>query len=106
MSTPTLPDTDTDVDVEVTVTDEADPVPAPARRRRLRRRRRRTWRTSRFAYALVAPAVFFMVLVHVLLAGGGVLLSFKKLQTFTFSQLYGAPGGGLPDIPPAPFRAR
>jgi multiple sugar transport system permease protein len=90
MSTPTI----TDIDVEVAITDRPDP--APARRLRGRRpRRRRTWRTSRFAYALVAPAVLFMVLVHLLPAIGGLVLSFKNLNTFTFSQLYGAPWAGL-----------
>jgi multiple sugar transport system permease protein len=93
MSAPTL----TDIDLDVTVTDEPDPAPAPAplRGRRTRRKRRRTWRTSRFAYALVAPAVCFMVLVHVLPAAGGLVLSFKNLNTFTFSQLYAAPWAGL-----------
>ena len=96
MSTPTL----TDIDVEVTVTDRPDPAPRPrgpgrlARRRR-GRRRRRTWRTNRFVYALIAPAVVFMVLVHLLPAIGGLILSFKNLNTFTFSQLYGAPWAGL-----------
>jgi multiple sugar transport system permease protein len=93
MSTPTL----TDIDVEVTVTDRPDPAPsAPGGLRRRRSRRpRRTWRTNRFAYALVAPAIFFMVLVHLLPAAGGIVLSFKNLNTFTFSQLYGAPWAGL-----------
>jgi multiple sugar transport system permease protein len=92
MSTPTL----TDIDVDVTVTDRPDPAPAPAGMRRRRSRRpRRTWRSNRFAYALVAPAVCFMVLVHILPAAGGILLSFKNLNTFTFSQLYGAPWAGL-----------
>jgi multiple sugar transport system permease protein len=92
MSTPTI----TDIDVEVAITDRPDPAPPPARGSRGRRaRRRRTWRTSRFAYALVAPAVLFMVLVHVLPAIGGLVLSLKNLNTFTFSQLYGAPWAGL-----------
>jgi multiple sugar transport system permease protein len=95
MSTPTL----TDIDVQVTVTDRPDPAPpqgsGPLARRRRGRGRRRTWRTSRFAYALIAPAVVFMVLVHLLPAIGGLILSFKNLNTFTFSQLYGAPWAGL-----------
>jgi multiple sugar transport system permease protein len=91
MSTPTL----TDIDVDVTITGEPDRTPARSRGRRSRRGRRRTWRSNWFAYALVAPAVFFMVLVHVLPAAGGILLSFKNLNTFTFAQLYGAPWAGL-----------
>ena len=94
MTTPTL----TDTDVEVSVTDRPDPTPPPVgplRGRRSRRPSRRTWRRSRFAYALVAPAIVFMVLVHLLPAIGGLVLSFKNLNTFTFSQLYGAPWAGL-----------
>jgi len=36
-----------------------------------------------------------MVLVHILPMLGGFYLSFKKLNTFTFSQLWGAPWNGL-----------
>ena len=78
----------------MTVTDRPDP-PRASVPRRGRRTPRRTWRRSRFAYALVAPAVVFMVLVHLLPAIGGLILSFKNLNTFTFSQLYGAPWNGL-----------
>jgi multiple sugar transport system permease protein len=76
------------------------PSPAPAKRpgargagpapRRRRRRRRNT-----FAYALIAPAAVFMLLVHILPMLGGVLLSFKNLNTFTFHELFGAPWTGL-----------
>jgi multiple sugar transport system permease protein len=55
------------------------------------RRRRINW----FAYGLVAPAVAFMVLVHLLPTAGGVLLSFKRLNTFTFGRLFDAPWTGL-----------
>src|SRR3954464_6923079 len=55
------------------------------------RRRRINW----FAYGLVAPAVAFMVLVHLLPTAGGVLLSFKRLNTFTFSRLFDAPWTGF-----------
>src|SRR3954464_2230110 len=55
------------------------------------RRRRINW----FAYGLVAPAVTFMVLVHLLPTAGGVLLSFKRLNTFTFARLFNAPWDGL-----------
>ena len=49
----------------------------------------------RLAYGLIAPAVVFMVLVHLVPTAGGVLLSLKNLNTFTFSQLFGAPWNGL-----------
>src|SRR5690349_11751115 len=62
----------------------------PPRRRRSAARAR-----SRFAYWLIAPAVVFMVLVHLIPAAGGFLLSFKRLNTFTFSRLFDAPWAGL-----------
>jgi multiple sugar transport system permease protein len=49
----------------------------------------------RLAYWLIAPAVVFMVLVHVIPTLGGLALSFKNLNTFTFSRLFGAPWNGL-----------
>jgi len=49
----------------------------------------------RLAYALIAPAAVFMLLVHVIPALAGLVLSFKDLNTFTFSQLFGAPWNGL-----------
>ena len=51
------------------------------------RRRRRNW----FVYGLIAPAVAFMVLVHLVPTAGGVVLSFKRLNTFTFARLFDAP---------------
>jgi multiple sugar transport system permease protein len=69
--------------------------PAPLRRRPPVRPSRLRWRRHRLAYALIAPAVVFMVLVHILPMLGGFYLSFKKLNTFTFSQLWGAPWNGL-----------
>jgi multiple sugar transport system permease protein len=75
------------------------PAPAPAaptrRRRPTVRPPRLRWRRHRLAYALIAPAVVFMVLVHLLPMLGGFYLSFKKLNTFTFAQLWGAPWNGL-----------
>ena len=56
---------------------------------------RRRSQSRRFAYALIAPAVLFMVVVHLLPMLGGVYLSFKDLNTFTFSELFGAPWNGL-----------
>jgi multiple sugar transport system permease protein len=43
----------------------------------------------------VAPAVVFMVLVHLLPMLGGVYLSFKNLNTFTFARLFDAPWAGF-----------
>ena len=36
-----------------------------------------------------------MVLIHVLPAIGGLVLSFKKFNIFTFHELFGAPWNGL-----------
>ncbi len=65
--------------------------PRDARPPRRRRRRSR----NRLAYALIAPAVAFMVVVHLLPTAGGFLLSFKNLNTFTFARLFAAPWAGL-----------
>jgi multiple sugar transport system permease protein len=48
-----------------------------------------------FVLGLVLPAVVFMVLVHLLPMAGGFYLSFKNLNTFTFSRLFDAPWAGL-----------
>jgi multiple sugar transport system permease protein len=71
----------------------AAPPASPSGRRRRRRGRRDDGR--RLAYWLIAPALVFMVLVHVIPSAAGVALSFKNLNTFTFSQLFGAPWNGL-----------
>ena len=55
----------------------------------LRRSRRR------LIAALVAPAVLFMTLVHLLPTLGGFYLSFKNLNLFTFNQLFDAPWAGV-----------
>ena len=55
----------------------------------------RGWRRQRFAYALVAPAVAFMVLVHLVPMGAGVYLGFLQLNTFTLALLFDAPWVGL-----------
>jgi multiple sugar transport system permease protein len=68
----------------------------PERDARPPRRRRSAARSrTRFAYWLIAPAAVFMVLVHLIPAAGGFLLSFKRLNTFTFSRLFDAPWAGL-----------
>src|SRR3954469_1629531 len=53
------------------------------------------WSRPRFAYWLIAPAITFMVLVHLLPTIGGFVLSFKRLNTFTFARLFDAPWAGL-----------
>ena len=50
---------------------------------------------TRLPYALIAPAVIFMIIVHLLPIGGGVVLSLKELTSFTFRQLFSAPWNGL-----------
>jgi multiple sugar transport system permease protein len=64
-------------------------VEPPRRRGSLRGSRRR------FIAALVAPALLFMVLVHLLPTAGGFYLSFKNLNLFTFNLLFDAPWAGL-----------
>jgi multiple sugar transport system permease protein len=59
------------------------------------RRRRRRSDGRRLAYLLIAPALTFMVLVHLIPSAAGIALSFKNLNTFTFSQLFAAPWNGL-----------
>jgi multiple sugar transport system permease protein len=62
-----------------------------------RRRRPTTLRRSRarLVALLVTPALVLMLLVHLLPMAGGVYLSFKNLNTFTFAQLFDAPWAGL-----------
>ena len=62
---------------------------------RLRRRVGAAAARRRFALALIAPAALFMLLVHGLPTLGGLWLSSKELNTFTFAQLFGAPSAGL-----------
>jgi multiple sugar transport system permease protein len=50
---------------------------------------------ARFAYWLIAPAVAFMVLVHLIPTAAGAFLSFLNLNTFTFQRLFSAPWAGL-----------
>jgi multiple sugar transport system permease protein len=67
-------------------------MPEPPERRggsSLRRSRRR------LIIGLITPAVILMVLVHLLPMLGGVFLSFKNLNVFTFRQLFDAPWNGL-----------
>jgi multiple sugar transport system permease protein len=82
MSTPTLQPA---IDAEVTSTR------APLRPRRRNGRARR----NRLPYWLIAPALILMVFVHVLPAIGGLVLSLKKFNIFTFRELFGAPWNGI-----------
>jgi multiple sugar transport system permease protein len=56
---------------------------------------KRRGRRNRLPFWLIAPALVVMVLVHVLPAIGGIVLSFKKFNLFTFRELFGAPWNGL-----------
>ena len=71
------------------------PPPAGAPREPAKPRRFARWRRDRFAYALIAPAVLVMVLIHLLPTAGGVVLAFKNVNTFTFRKLFGAPWTGF-----------
>ena len=60
------------------------------------RPRRRSGLSQRgLAYVLIAPAVAFMVIVHLVPTAAGAVLSFKDLNTFTFARLFDAPWAGL-----------
>ena len=83
--------------VEPTTSKVVGSDPAPRRRRTLRSSQRR------LVAGLVAPAVIFMVLVHLLPAAGGLYLSFKDLNLFTFSRLFDAPWAGLDNYRAALF---
>lgn len=85
-----------------TTTDEIDEAAAepsgdaPSRRRRRSRRRDiPKLERTRLPYGLVAPAVTFMVLIHILPMIAGWVLSLKRLNTFTFARLFSAPWTGL-----------
>jgi multiple sugar transport system permease protein len=62
-------------------------LPAPRRRRRSR--------YERFAWALIAPAAAFMLIVHVIPSLAGLFTSTLNLNTFTLRDLFGAPSAGL-----------
>jgi multiple sugar transport system permease protein len=82
------------------VSQTLEPSPETTRPRELPSRGRPPRRSAarartRLAYWLIAPAVAFMLLVHVLPTIGGFVLSFKRLNTFTFARLFDAPWAGL-----------
>jgi multiple sugar transport system permease protein len=66
------------------------PEPPEGRRHSSLHRSRR-----RLIIGLITPAVILMLLVHLLPMVGGVYLSFKNLNVFTFRQLFDAPWNGL-----------
>jgi len=66
------------------------PEPEGGRRGSSLRRSRR-----RLIIGLITPAVVLMLLVHLLPMLGGVYLSFKNLNIFTFRQLFDAPWAGF-----------
>jgi multiple sugar transport system permease protein len=70
---------------------KARPLTRPSRRLRLAN----SWRRNRFAYALVTPAVLFMVVVHLVPTAAGVYVAFLDFNLFTFHLLFRAPFVGL-----------
>jgi multiple sugar transport system permease protein len=82
MSTPTL-----QPEVSAEVTQRRVPRSPQGRQGRPRR--------NRLPYALIAPALVLMILVHLLPGIGGLVLSLKKFNLFTFRELFGAPWNGL-----------
>jgi multiple sugar transport system permease protein len=79
--------------VSQTLEETTEPRAIEARGRAPRRSAARS--RTRLAYWLIAPAVVFMVLVHLLPTIGGFVLSFKRLNTFTFARLFDAPWAGF-----------
>jgi multiple sugar transport system permease protein len=82
LSTPTL-------DRPGTVDTGPPAPPRPGRRRPTRHR------YQRFAVALIAPAIAFMLVVHVIPSLAGVFTSLLDLNTFTIDELFGAPFTGV-----------
>jgi multiple sugar transport system permease protein len=77
------------------------PVARVSRRLRLAR----SWRRNRFAYALVAPAAFFMLVVHLAPTAAGVYVAFLDVNLFTFHLLFRAPFVGLDNFRSILFEA-
>ena len=84
-----LPETEAAAPPRVTATPAPPQASPPPDGRKLRRRR------NRFAWALITPALVFMLLVHVIPTLMGFYVSFLRLNTFTLPQLFGAPWYGL-----------
>jgi multiple sugar transport system permease protein len=77
------------------------PVARASRRLRLAR----SWRRNRFAYALVAPAAFFMLVVHIAPTAAGIYVAFLDVNLFTFHLLFRAPFVGLENFRSILFEA-
>jgi multiple sugar transport system permease protein len=77
------------------------PVARASRRLRLAR----SWRRHRFAYALVAPAALFMLVVHIVPTAAGIYLAFLDVNLFTFYLLFRAPFVGLDNFRDILFEA-
>src|SRR6201999_212303 len=69
--------------------------PPAGRPPRPRKRRRRKSSQRRFAWAMIAPAAIFMILIHLIPTAGGIYVSLLKINVFTLSKLFGAPNIGL-----------
>jgi multiple sugar transport system permease protein len=63
-------------------------MPAPLSRDMTRRR-------NLFPYLMIAPAVVFILVVHVIPTGAGAYLALLKINIFTYSKLWHAPFVGL-----------
>jgi multiple sugar transport system permease protein len=82
----------------------ADPVTLPAQLS-WRSRIARSWRRQRFPLLLIAPAIAFMILVHLVPTAAGIYLAFLQLDTFTFYLLFDAPWVGLDNFRDILFEA-
>ncbi|WP_374712909.1 carbohydrate ABC transporter permease [Symbiobacterium terraclitae] len=60
-----------------------------------RHRRAGSWRNNRLAYAMVAPAFLFMLMVHLVPMLQGIAMSFLQLNQFTLRRFLRAPFLGL-----------
>jgi multiple sugar transport system permease protein len=70
-----------------------------------RRRMAASWRRQRFALLLIAPAVVFMIVVHLVPTAAGIYLAFLQLDTFTFFLLFDAPWVGFENFRNVLFEA-
>ena len=77
----------------------------PVARTSRRLRIARSWRRHRFAYALVAPAALFMLVVHLVPTAAGIYLAFLDVNLFTFYLLFRAPFIGLENFRDLLFNA-
>jgi multiple sugar transport system permease protein len=70
-----------------------------------RRRMAASWRRQRFALLLIAPALVFMIVVHLVPTAAGIYLAFLQLDTFTFFLLFDAPWVGFENFRNVLFEA-